>query len=48
MYIDPSTGSIVLQALAASVLALLASARRAREAVRRTVRRLLGRRADGE
>jgi Arc/MetJ family transcription regulator len=48
MYIDPGTGSIVLQALAASLLAFFASARRAREAVGRAFRRLLGRRGDNE
>jgi hypothetical protein len=47
MYIDPSTGSIVLQALAAGALAFIASFHRAREAARRALRRLLGRR-DGE
>jgi hypothetical protein len=47
MYIDPGTGSIVLQALAGGALAFVASFRRAREAVRRAFRRLLGRQ-DGE
>ncbi|HET7470230.1 MAG TPA: hypothetical protein VFJ81_11165 [Gemmatimonadales bacterium] len=48
MYFDPGTGSIVLQALAASALALVASAGRARETVRGAFPRLLGRGADGE
>ncbi|HKT61200.1 MAG TPA: hypothetical protein VJQ46_14200 [Gemmatimonadales bacterium] len=48
MYIDPGTGSIVLQALAASVLAFVAGVRGAREAVRQAFRRLVGRRSDSE
>jgi hypothetical protein len=48
MYIDPGAGSIVLQALAASVLAFVAGVRGTRESVRRALRRLLGRRAEGE
>jgi hypothetical protein len=43
MYIDPTAGSLVLQALAAGVLAAAASFRGAREAVGRLIRRLTGR-----
>ncbi|MGH7509570.1 MAG: hypothetical protein ACREMZ_08875 [Gemmatimonadales bacterium] len=34
MYIDPTTGSLVLQVLAAGVLSVLAMATRVREAVK--------------
>jgi hypothetical protein len=47
MYIDPGSGSLVVQILAAGVLAFVATVRGAREALTRGVRRLLGRRADG-
>jgi hypothetical protein len=47
MYIDPGSGSLVLQVLAAGVLAFAATVRGAREALKRGIRRLLGKRADG-
>lgn len=47
MYIDPGTGSLVLQVLAAGFLAFAAGVKSARESVKRAVRRLFGRRADG-
>jgi hypothetical protein len=43
MYIDPGAGSLVLQVLAAGVLAVAAGYRGAREAVKRAVLRLFGR-----
>lgn len=46
MYIDPAAGSLVLQAFAAGVLALAASVRSTREAMRRLWQRLLGRGRD--
>ena len=47
MYIDPGSGSLMLQVLAAGALAFAATFRGAREAFKRAVRRLLGKRADG-
>ena len=46
MYIDPAAGSLVLQAVAAGVLAAAASVRSARQTVKRLFRRLLGRREE--
>jgi hypothetical protein len=43
MYIDPAAGSLVLQAFAAGVLAVAASVRSTREAVKNFFQRLLGR-----
>ena len=43
MYIDPAAGSLILQVLAAGVIAAAASVRSARESVRRFFRGLLGR-----
>jgi hypothetical protein len=43
MYIDPAAGSLVLQAFAAGILAVAASVRSTREAVKRMLQRLLGR-----
>ncbi len=43
MYIDPAAGSLILQVLAAGVLAVTASVKSARESVKRFFRRLLGR-----
>jgi hypothetical protein len=42
MYIDPATGSIVLQVLAAGVIAMAASIRSWRESVTRLFLRLFG------
>jgi hypothetical protein len=47
MYIDPGAGSLALQLVAAGFLAFAAGAKSARESVKRTLRRLLGRRLDG-
>ena len=44
MYIDPTTGSLVLQFLAAGVLSVLAMASRVREAVKSFFKMLLPRR----
>ena len=44
MYIDPTTGSLVLQFLAAGVLSVLAMASRVREAVKHFFKQLLPRR----
>jgi hypothetical protein len=44
MYIDPTTGSLVLQFLAAGVLSVLAMVTRVREAVKHFFRMLLPRR----
>jgi hypothetical protein len=44
MYIDPTTGSLVLQFLAAGVLSLLAMVGRVREAVKSFFRMLIPRR----
>ena len=44
MYIDPTTGSLVLQFLAAGVLSVLAMASRVREAVKNFFKMLLPRR----
>jgi hypothetical protein len=44
MYIDPTTGSLVLQFLAAGVLSVLAMASRVREAVKNAFKRLFPRR----
>jgi hypothetical protein len=46
MYIDPGTGSLILQVLAAGVLAVAASVRSARESAKRLLRGLFGRRKD--
>jgi hypothetical protein len=43
MYIDPATGSIVLQVLAAGILTVMASVRSWRESVKRVFLRLFGR-----
>jgi len=43
MYIDPAAGSLILQVLAAGVLALTASVKSARESVKRLFRGLFGR-----
>lgn len=44
MYIDPTTGSLVLQFLAAGVLSVLAMASRVREAIKHFFRQLVPRR----
>jgi hypothetical protein len=44
MYIDPTTGSLVLQFLAAGVLSILAMVGRVREAVKSFFRMLIPRR----
>lgn len=44
MYIDPTTGSLVLQFLAAGVLSALAMASRVREAVKHLFKQLIPRR----
>jgi hypothetical protein len=44
MYIDPTTGSLVLQFLAAGVLSILAMASRVREAVKQAFKHLIPRR----
>jgi hypothetical protein len=44
MYIDPTTGSLVLQFLAAAVLTVVAMASRVREAVKSFFRMLVPRR----
>jgi hypothetical protein len=44
MYIDPTTGSLVLQFLAAGILSVLAMVSRVREAVKSFFRLLLPRR----
>jgi hypothetical protein len=44
MYIDPTTGSLVLQVLAAGVLSLLAMVGRVREAVKSFLKFLVTRR----
>jgi hypothetical protein len=44
MYIDPTTGSLVLQILAAGFLSLLAMATRVREAVKHFFKLLIPRR----
>jgi hypothetical protein len=46
MYIDPAAGSIILQVVAAGVLAATVSIRSAREAVKRAVRTMFGRGKD--
>lgn len=43
MYIDPAAGSLILQVLAAGVLAVTASVKSARESVKRLFRGLFGR-----
>jgi hypothetical protein len=43
MYIDPAAGSLILQVLAAGVLAATASVKRTRESVKRLLRGLFGR-----
>jgi hypothetical protein len=43
MYIDPTTGSLVLQFLAAGVLSVLAMATRVREAVKQFFKNLVPR-----
>ena len=45
MYIDPTTGSLVLQILAAGVLSLMAMATRVREAVKHFFKVLVPRRS---
>jgi len=45
MYIDPTTGSLVLQILAAGVLSVMAMATRVREAVKRFFKVLVPRRS---
>jgi hypothetical protein len=47
MYIDPGTGSLVLQVLAAGVLSLVATFSRVREAVKSAFRSILPRRWTG-
>ena len=44
MYIDPAAGSMILQVLAASIVAGLATVRRLREAVALLLRRVFVRR----
>jgi hypothetical protein len=44
MYIDPTTGSLVLQFLAAGILSVLAMASRVREAVKNFFKQLVPRR----
>jgi hypothetical protein len=44
MYIDPTTGSLVLQFLAAGVLSVLAMASRVRQSVKHFFKQLLPRR----
>lgn len=46
MYIDPATGSLMLQVLAAGVLAVAAGVRSARETALRLLRGLFGRRRE--
>ena len=46
MYIDPGAGSLILQVLAAGVLAAAASLRSARESAKRLFRGLFGRRKE--
>lgn len=45
MYIDPAAGSLILQVLAAGVLAITATVKTARESLKRFVRGLLPRRS---
>jgi hypothetical protein len=45
MYIDPTTGSLVLQILAAGVLSVMAMATRVREAVKHFFKALVPRRS---
>ena len=46
MYIDPAAGSLILQVVIAGALAVAASFRTARQAVKSAVQKLLGRRGD--
>lgn len=46
VYIDPTTGSLMLQVLAAGVLAVAAGVRSARESAMRLLRGLFGRRRE--
>ena len=46
VYIDPTTGSLMLQVLAAGALAVAAGVRSARESAMRLLRGLFGRRRD--
>ena len=46
MYIDPAAGSLILQVLAAGVLAVTASVKSARESAKRLLRSLFGRTRD--
>jgi len=46
MYIDPAAGSLILQVLAAGILAAMATIKSARESVKRLLRELFGRRKD--
>ena len=46
MYIDPAAGSMILQVLAAGILAVMASVKSARESAKRLFRGLLGRRKE--
>jgi hypothetical protein len=48
MYIDPTTGSLVLQILAAGVLSFMAMATRVREVVKNFFRALVPRRWSGK
>jgi hypothetical protein len=48
MYIDPTTGSLVLQFLAAGILSVLAMASRVREAVKNFFKHLIPRRWAGK
>jgi hypothetical protein len=48
MYIDPTTGSLVLQFLAAGVLSAVAMVSRVREAVKHAFKRLIPRRWAGK
>jgi hypothetical protein len=46
MYIDPAAGSLILQVLAAGILAVMASVKSARERVKRLLQGLFGRRKE--
>jgi hypothetical protein len=44
MYIDPGAGSLILQVVAAAAISVLATVSRARDALRRVYRSIMGRR----
>jgi hypothetical protein len=48
VYIDPTTGSLVLQVLAAGILSVIATVSRVREAIKRFFKRLIPRRWSGK